>query len=201
MRAQDIGKGKKALIYTLRLGSALVGVKLWEEDEDVFTLRQVHSDWVVFADGENKELEGDAIITDRVGLKIGVRTADCVPIVFVGREKVAVVHAGWRGLHKGIIEKTVKLMEEEPIYAFVGPSAKACCYKVGEDFKQIFTSILYRSGGFYMDTSDEALLRLKRLRVRSVVRWNSCTVCNTALPSHRRDRTNIRLLTFVEKLT
>ncbi len=201
MRAQNSGEDEKTLIYKLNLGAALIGVKLWEEDVDVFTLRQVHSDKVVFAGREDAGCEGDAIITDRVGLKIGVRTADCVPVVLVGRERVAVVHAGWRGLQKGIIENTIRLMEEEILYAFIGPSAKACCYQVGEDFREIFASVTYRFGKFYMDTSDEVLLRLRRMWVKKIVRWNSCTVCNTALPSHRRDKTYLRLLTFVEKLT
>ena len=190
-------------MFSIRVKGALISVKLWEGVEDVITLKQVHSDKVVYVNGQHFMQEGDALITDRVGIKIGVRTADCVPIVLVGSKKVGVIHAGWRGIKAGIIEKTVKLMEEDQreLIAFIGPSAKACCYEVGEEFKESFRSLIYRSGKFFMDTQDEVLLRLKSLGIERFIKWNSCTICNTRLPSHRRNKTEERLLTFVEKIS
>src|SRR4051812_35819614 len=66
----------------------------------VITLRQIHSAYVVKADGmADRACEGDALVSDERANRIGVRTADCVPLLFVDPEHsaVAAVHAGWRG--------------------------------------------------------------------------------------------------------
>ncbi|MCS7197019.1 MAG: polyphenol oxidase family protein [Aquificaceae bacterium] len=203
MHTENLGESEEtAVIFKLQKGRARLGLKRWEGDRDVLTLRQVHSSkvWVIeeFVEG----LEGDALITKKTGLKIGVRTADCLPIAFLGRETVSVVHAGWRGLKEGIVERALEeLSRFEPLenfLVFIGPSAKACCYQVGEDFKEHFSSLYYRGGKHYMDTQEEALLRLKKSGIRELSLYKTCTVCHPSLPSHRRDRTQERLLTFVE---
>lgn len=203
MRKKDFRKGKEAdLIFSFRKGRARVAIKRWEEDADVLTLRQVHSSKVYLLDDYVKDLEGDAIITQRLGLKVGVRTADCVPLVLLGSRTVAVVHAGWRGLKEGIVEEVLKRLVElervEDLLAFVGPSAKACCYQVGEEFKDFFEGLHWRGGRLYMDTQQEVLLRLKKAGVRKFVVYGVCTICHQSLPSYRRDRTQERLLTFAE---
>ncbi|MCS7171765.1 MAG: peptidoglycan editing factor PgeF [Aquificaceae bacterium] len=205
MRAENIRKGKEtSVIFALKRGEARVVLKRWEEDEDVLTLKQVHSSKVYVLEGFLQGLEGDAIITKRKGLKIGVRTADCVPIALLGRRAVAVIHAGWRGLKEGIVERTLKefstLESAEDILAFLGPSAKACCYEVGEDFKKHFLGLHFRRGRHYMDTQEEALMRLRRSGVKEFFVYRVCTVCHWAFPSHRRNKTKERLLTFVEML-
>jgi copper oxidase (laccase) domain-containing protein len=69
---------------SFRFKNALVGLKLYDPKDGIFTLKQIHSDRVVLLDEENQE-EGDAIITTRKNFPIGVRTADCVPLAFLGR--------------------------------------------------------------------------------------------------------------------
>jgi hypothetical protein len=201
MHKANLREGKEAeLIYSLRLKRAFVGIRLYEGRKDVLTLRQVHSAVVHFVEEHVEGLEGDALITQTRGLKIGVRTADCVPVVLVGERTLAVVHAGWRGLKEGIIENTIKTLKElediKSFLAFVGPSAKACCYQVGEEFKKHFTMLHYRNSHLYMDTQREALLRLRKGGLERLVLYGVCTVCSQRLPSYRRDRTERRLLTF-----
>lgn len=204
MHTQNIRKGKKALIFSLQTPTTRLVLKPWEEDKDVFTLKQVHSSKVFLVDDFIKGLEGDALITQRKGLKIGIRTADCVPIALLGKKTVAVVHAGWRGLKDGIVENTIKLLKTlEPLenfLAFVGPSAKACCYEVGEEFKEYFISLHFKNGKHYMDTQVESLIRLKNSGIESVFLYNVCTICHHSLPSHRRNKTTERILTFAEIL-
>lgn len=206
MRKEDFREGKKTnLIFSLKVGRARVVLKRWEGDSDVLTLRQVHSSKVYLLDGSGGNLEGDAIITQRPGLRIGVRTADCVPIALAGNRTVAVVHAGWRGLKEGIVEEVLRRLSEleklENFFAFVGPSAKACCYQVGEEFTDFFESLYFKKGRLYMDTQQEAILRLKKGGIRKLFVYNVCTICHHSLPSYRRDRTQERLLTFAELMT
>lgn len=203
MYPKDLREGQKAvMIFSLEKGSARLVLKRWEEDKDVLTLKQVHSSKVYVLNSFTDGLEGDAIITQKRGLKIGVRSADCVPLAFLGEKTVAVVHAGWRGLRDGIVESTVeKLSKLEPLdsfLAFVGPSAKACCYEVGEEFKDHFSCLHFKNKSFYMDTQEEAILRLKKSGIKHLFIYKVCTICHHSLPSHRRNRTQERLLTYVE---
>jgi hypothetical protein len=113
------------------------------------TLRQIHSDIVRVADGQNPRagrepdgalrLAGDALITDQPHLLLVVQTADCLPIVLVDPERrvVANVHAGWRGTLARIAAKTIGQMQArfgvEPrrLRAVIGPGIHVCCYEVG----------------------------------------------------------------------
>jgi len=85
-------------------------------------------------------LEGDGFITDRLGVALSVKTADCVPVLLVdGKKKVvAAVHAGWRGTALGIAGKAVRIFREcfaskpEDLWAAIGPAIGPCCYEVDD---------------------------------------------------------------------
>jgi hypothetical protein len=113
----------------------------------ITTLRQVHSARVVEATqpGGDRFAEGDALITNAPGL-VGVRTADCVPVLIVdGRtQAVAAVHAGWRGSAQNIVAAAVRELitrcgsRAEDLHAAVGPAIGPCCYEVGPDVARRF---------------------------------------------------------------
>ena len=76
--------------------------------EDVFTLNQIHSDKVIFlknTDENYEPFDGDAIITTQKRFNIGVKTADCVPILLtdINATFVAAIHSGWRGTYLSLI--------------------------------------------------------------------------------------------------
>ncbi|MEK6598711.1 MAG: peptidoglycan editing factor PgeF [Deltaproteobacteria bacterium] len=110
----------------------------------VLTINQSHGNDVLIIDKPVKDISGlsktsaDAIITNQCGIAIGILTADCVPIIMVDPiKKVAgVVHAGWRGTAKRIVQKTIETMVKhfgsgkKEIVAAIGPSIGQCCYKV-----------------------------------------------------------------------
>ncbi len=111
------------------------------------TLRQIHSDIVRNAHGlRDREAEGDALVTDEIGRAIGVRTADCVPILLLDRRKRAVsaVHAGWRGTAAEIVAEAIRKLQDEfgsepgDILAAVGPCIRQCCYQVGPEVAEQF---------------------------------------------------------------
>ena len=117
------------------------GTRIANPEVDV-TLRQIHSDRVVNAAGlKNRECEGDALVTDEIAKCIGVRTADCVPILLVDSHNhvVAAVHAGWRGTAAGIVKHAIDKMNAEfgtsaaDLYAAMGPCIRVCCYEVGPE--------------------------------------------------------------------
>lgn len=111
------------------------------------TLRQIHSDLCVYADGRTGCLgQGDALVSDRPGQFLGVRTADCLPIFIVDERlrAVAAVHAGWRGTVRGICGKAVGAMQRrfgsrpENLVAAIGPGICGACYVVGPEVARQF---------------------------------------------------------------
>lgn len=90
--------------------------------------------------------EADILISDDPGSALGVRVADCVPILLAeetGRA-VAAVHAGWRGLVRrapivGVDSLLARYgVRPERLIAALGPSIGACCYEVGAEVRQAF---------------------------------------------------------------
>ncbi|MBI5326960.1 MAG: peptidoglycan editing factor PgeF [Deltaproteobacteria bacterium] len=112
----------------------------------LLTINQVHGSDVLAIDKPVKDVSGlsktsaDAIITNQVSLAIGVLTADCVPILLLDPVKnvVGVVHAGWRGTAKTVVQKAIETMvkqfgsDTKAILSAIGPSIGPCCYKVDE---------------------------------------------------------------------
>jgi copper oxidase (laccase) domain-containing protein len=82
--------------------------------------------------GEHAGAPADAAVTDRAGCVVAVRTADCAPIVLVGERSVGVVHAGWRGLLAGVVERAASALADlgdPPRLAHLGPCIRAGCYE------------------------------------------------------------------------
>lgn len=80
--------------------------------------------------------EADAIIVTVPGAAIGVRAGDCGLLLLEATDMVAVVHAGWRGLVAGVIERTVEQMRvlgAAEICATLGPSIRPGCYEFGAE--------------------------------------------------------------------
>jgi len=122
----------------------------WLGEAEDAALDQIHSDIVVKAEGTRGRLGfGDALVTDTAGLMVGVRTADCVPILLADsrRRAVAAVHAGWRGTLARIAARAVDAMGREfgtrplDLVAAIGPAIGPCCYEVGPDVAGKFAAL------------------------------------------------------------
>jgi len=173
--------------------------------------RQVHGVAVATARqcaGSGPAPEADAIVSEEIGVRIGVLTADCVPILLAGDRgrAVAAVHAGWRGLAGGVIEAGLAALRErlapsEAIAAVIGPHIGSCCYEVDEPvlraFQERFSEILPRAlrptrpGHARLDLG---LLARAALRAGGVeddrigLLEDDCTACDAErFHSYRRD--------------
>ena len=118
-------------------------------DLKLISLKQIHSDVIhLFEAAPAEPCNGDASITSRPGLLLGVQTADCVPILLVDPKKrvVAAVHAGWRGTLQRIVVKAIGQMQMHyksnpaDVLAAIGPSIGGCCYEVGTEVATQFLS-------------------------------------------------------------
>jgi purine-nucleoside/S-methyl-5'-thioadenosine phosphorylase / adenosine deaminase len=172
----------------------------------VATLRQIHSDIVMAADGRTGCLgEGDALVTNTPGTAVGVKTADCVPILLVDTRQraVAAVHAGWRGTVRHIAQKAVAAMREnfgtqpQDLHAAIGPGIGVCCFEVGPEVAAEFG----RTGRVRVDLTEVNRAQLAAIGVLPYRIYLSylCTVCGGAeFCSYRRERERAgRMLSFV----
>jgi len=107
-------------------------------------IKQIHSDIVLPVMAENQNKEADALWTDQLNQVCAVITADCLPVLLTNRQgtHVAAIHAGWRGLAKGIIPKTVQKLNlpSDEIIAWLGPAISQPYYEVGEEVRNEFLS-------------------------------------------------------------
>lgn len=100
-------------------------------------LDEVHGvDVVAVTDAADADgRRGDVAVTDRSGLVLGVWTGDCAPVVLVAPTgRLAVAHAGWRGLAAGVVAAAVRAVDPEGtggVHGFIGPTIGPCCNEFG----------------------------------------------------------------------
>jgi YfiH family protein len=135
--------------------------------------------------------KSDGLATGLAERPLVLLTADCLPIA-VAREdgrRLAVLHAGWRGLVAGIVERGVEAVRGRASAA-VGPGAGPCCYEVGEDvagiLRERFGDDVVRHGR--ADLWLAARRALDGVGVTAVEVAGECTICGERFFSHRRDR-------------
>jgi polyphenol oxidase len=117
------------------------------ERDQLTGVHQVHSPTAVFIEApwSGDRPRADALVTATPNLAISILTADCTPILFADAQAgvIGAAHAGWRGAIGGVIESTVRLMQEhgakrERIAAAIGPCIHQPSYEVGPEFEAEF---------------------------------------------------------------
>jgi hypothetical protein len=148
--------------------------------------RQVHSPTVHRAGARGEP--GDGLWSDEPGQPMLAFSADCLPIAIArtdGERRLAVVHAGWRGLSEGVVEAAVAALGAGETAAVVGPAIGPCCYEVGPEVSALYDDDLTVDG--HLDLWAAAGRVLARAGVARVERVDLCTRCNHELFfSHRR---------------
>jgi len=170
------------------------------------TLHQIHSDICVTARGRTGLLgDGDALLENTLGHLVGVKTADCIPILLADEEhrSVAAVHAGWRGTTRGVTQHAVRAMQEEfgtrpaKLHAAIGPGIGKCCYEVGADVAAQFGEI----GPCHIDLVEANRRQLAEAGVPDpqIYAARLCTKCGADhFHSYRRDKERAgRMLSFI----
>lgn len=89
---------------------------------------------------DNTELECDGFISSQAGYVYGIKTADCLPIIFWNqRQELSGLHCGWRGIARGIIDKLITSERGQSLqYAFFGPSIGKKFFEVKDDLIEEF---------------------------------------------------------------
>jgi polyphenol oxidase len=164
--------------------------------ENLATVKQVHSDSCISADGRTGILgPGDALLEDTPGSVIAVKTADCVPVLLIDERNraVAAVHAGWRGTVARIVLQAVQAMsrrfstDPRDVHAAIGPAIGVCCYEVGPEVAAQFGL----EGRVHLDlaVANRAQLLESGVTADRIYASNLCTMCQAEdFHSFRRDR-------------
>lgn len=142
----------------------------------------------------------DGFITTEKELALLIKTADCPAVLLIdpSQKVIAAVHAGWRSVVNGILEKVIQLLADQfssqpaDILCAIGPAIRSCCYEVQQDVRRIFPDdvIVRQDKKYFLDLPRAIRRRLLRqgLADAHLDDSNLCTSCHADLFfSHRRD--------------
>ena len=169
---------------------------------DPFWLNQIHSNKSEELPSKSN-LNCDASYTFKKKIVCAVRTADCLPIFLTNFEGsfVALIHAGWKGLLNGVIEKTIdKIHSSSEIIVWLGPCIGQESFEVGNDVYDFFinkdsnTKKAFKllKDRYYLDLAVAARLKLNHLNIDNIsgagITDNFCTFKDQRnFFSYRRD--------------
>lgn len=183
------------------------------DPESIVSLPQIHSDRIFTV---TKEMCGqgyfirdgiessDGYVTAERGVTLGIKTADCTPILIEAEKDseiiaIGAVHAGWRGTVADIVGKCVERLvsefsaDRQGIRAAIGPCIHKCCYEVSHDLycevanglsediaKRFVWPSEISAGKFYCDLVgiNRELLISHGIRVENIDVIDECTCCN-----------------------
>jgi hypothetical protein len=176
-------------------------------------LRQVHGAEVARVPWEDRP-EADAAMAGGLRQLIGIRTADCLPVLIADprRRIVGAAHAGWRGTAKGVVGRLVAALlaegcRAEDLIAALGPAIGPCCYEVGEEVRLALgeaAAPAFRPGPrgrphLDLRAANRQQLLEAGLRAVNLHAIEDCTACRPDLyDSHRRDGSAAgRMLSYI----
>ena len=170
----------------------------------VATLKQIHSDRVLAATEAGRQGEGDALVTNRPGIALAIRTADCLPILMADprNRAIAAVHAGWRGVASEIVPNTIETLQSqfgthpEDLVVAIGPGIGGCCFEVGPEVAVHFRKFFPEWNGppqrMRVDLVETTLRQLRRHggTPGQIATSGLCSCCGDAklFHSYRRDK-------------
>lgn len=194
----NCGTGSKDDRATVLANRALVAEHLGASPQRLLSCHQSHTalaiaisePWTV---GAAPKVDG--IVTRTPGLAIAVLAADCAPILFADPEArvIGAAHAGWRGALAGVLEATIRAMEDlgatrGRIRAALGPCIGPDAYEVGPEFEQQFRESDPNSDRFFhrprpdsrahFDLPGYVMHRLSRAGLAESQSVSRCTYAN-----------------------
>lgn len=172
------------------------------------------------ANSKTKKPIADGLLTQEKGLILGIETADCLPIFLLDSKNkvVSLVHAGWRGTEKKIIQKAIYLFKKnfsssseefssenfspKNLWISFGPGIRSCCYEVSSKFSTKFRFVSLREGRYFLDLFRENYEQALELGIPSeqiLEQSGLCTSCHLGyFFSFRREQEKAgRMISFI----
>ena len=191
------------------------------EIPELVVLRQVHSEQVIDLDSEPQinlgyqKREGDALVTRRKNLALGVLTADCYPLIIAEPEEkiIAIAHCGRAGILKGIIENTLnaffpKSGKKENTFIALGPGICLRHYQVDEEiieqvkfsYPDYFSEVCWKENQTWLLDLESLILKVllsSGIPQENIETSKLCTYENREFFSYRREGKTGRQLSLV----
>ncbi len=164
---------------------------------------QVHSQKVIDVEAAGKYV-CDGLVTHKTKLMLIVKTADCMPVILYSPSNgnISVIHMGWKPAKLGIFANIEAKIAEPLVFAGVG--LRKCCYEVGHEFREFAEfkgSLLENEEKLFLDPINFINKKLITKKER-LFDSNLCTICGKeTFPSHRKNKTKKRTLSFIVKLS
>ncbi len=181
---------------------------LFLENEPVW-LEQIHGCEACEISFHN-QIVADASYTSKKEEVCAILTADCLPILLCDSngERVAAIHAGWRGLVNGVIENCFRKAGFLPAktLAYLGPAISQRAFEVGEDVREAFLkhdpiaekAFVPHNQKWFADLYLLATQRLNALGVSQIYGGQFCTFSQPELfYSYRRDKHTGRMASLI----
>ncbi len=174
----------------------------WQLDQ-LAESHQVHGKEVLVVEAAGSYQGHDALVTNRPGILLGIKIADCTPILLFDpvRRVIGAAHAGWRGAAAGVVGRTLEVMAENfgvrpgDCFAYVGVCMDAASYEVDADVADHFPAAFKRwaeaRGKFLLDLkgANRAQLRAAGLPEAQIeVSAFSTVLHNEDYFSHRKEK-------------
>jgi YfiH family protein len=198
-----VGKNRSTLANTLSLPTPLC----W--------LNQTHSTILLkLEENTASSLTGDAVWSHNKNTPCIIMTADCLPVLITDKlgTFVAAIHAGWRGLCDGIIEKSINTIcgqlgvNAKDLLVWLGPCIGKTAFEVGSEVRAAFIAengqakSAFKACGdrWLADLQQLARLRLAPFNVFEITASEYCTFNQSDLfYSYRRDGITGRMATLI----
>lgn len=171
-----------------------------------FFPEQIHSTKIIEVEKSINsffKIEGDALFTTQKHILLGIKTADCVPILITNKnvDFVGAIHAGWKGSVNKLLFKFLQKIialgyKPEEILIAIGPHIKVCCYEVGKkvieelvkNFGKVENFLFFKDNKFFLDLEKLNYYQALEFSIPPNNIWISkdCTYClNNYYWSHR----------------
>lgn len=177
-----------------------------------------HGDHALIVDKNSDEetiaqTDADALITVDSVIVLGITYADCVPVLLSSTDGqlVSCIHAGWRGIAKEVIKKTIEKIHtifgvDIELTAVIGPAISSSSFVVRDDALNFFARTwpmyvknLAKDGG-QVDLTAIAVSQLSEAKVKHIEKIGGFTDLDPSRYfSHRRDGVCGRHLALVAK--
>lgn len=162
------------------------------------------------ADWGEADRRADGAYTDRPGAVLAVLTGDCLPVLLCERHgrELALLHAGWRGLAAGILDRGLARMRAPPgeLLAWLGPAIGPAAFEIDTPVRTAFVSRDATLAGCFRPTrpghwqADLAAIARALLKKRGLNRVYGASPCTYTQParfySHRRQPGSGRMATL-----
>ena len=181
-------------------------IKTFPPKKKIINMNQTHSSKI--SEVSNKTLyykSTDGLLSNNINHILEISVADCLPIFVYNQKKfcIGVVHAGWKGLKKGIISNLSQALNSydnlSDFKIFIGPSISQKNYEVKKDFLEYFERehFLINDDKYYLDLKKIAVKQLALEGFKDIEVSKICTFENQNFHSFRRNGTEKRMRGYI----